>query len=389
MITGIIMPPYCPPQAWLTADALFWWIRSQPNPQALLRVTGLTVPAGTPTALNDPTAQTVIGQHGVDMGTFTGGQLTGGLWLNYERCFGLEASGFYLADNTRTQNVNANMDTGLPILGRPFFDVNTGMESASPVSVVGLQTGDMTLVTKSRLFGGEANFLSLISSSTEDVRMTLLYGARYLNLTESMDITTNTFLLPGGAGLGLILFQGAPIAPPQGVSILDSFKTQNQFIGGQVGFRVEWFGDRWYFKGQGEVALGSIQQAVTINGSTALLSSQGGTVLATAPGGFLALASNSGQHNQTAFSVLPSLQAQLAYELIPNSCWLDLGYTFLAVTNTVRPGMTIDRNLNLAQAPAQIGVVVAGAGPANAPTVLFHEQTFWAHGISVGLRFTY
>jgi hypothetical protein len=384
------MPPYCPPQAWVNADYLLWWLRSQPNPQALLRSTGVVPVAGTPTAMDDPVAQTVVGGRPINMNAFSGGKLTAGLWFNYERCFGFEGSGFYLGENSSLQRASSDPNTGLPILGRPYFDVNLGAESASPVSFPALLAGDLSVVSRTRLYGGEGNFLHLISSSTEDTRISVMFGGRYLNLTESMDITSDVNLLPNAVGLGLLQYQGNPLVPPQGLRVLDTFRTQNQFIGGQVGFRTEWFGSCWYAKIQGEFAVGTVQQTLNISGLTSLVNSPGGGAVSQAPGGFFAQRSNSGQFTRNPTGVLPSMEAQFAYELVPNFCWFDVGYSFLAMTNAIRPGLTIDRQLNLTQAPSIITLgLPQPVTQVQRPAPLFGEQTFWAHGLSIGLRFTY
>jgi len=392
ILSGILAPPWVPPVAWVRADALLWWIREQPDPQALLRISSLTSAPGfigQPTALNDPIAQTVLGQNSISMGSFGGGRLTAGFWFDYERSFGVEANGFFLSQNSTSQQAGSDPNTGMPILGRPFYDVNLGMESASPVSSLGSQAGNMIVTVNSQMQGGEANLLKVISSSTEDVRLIFMCGGRFLNLTEQMQITSNTNLVPNSAEG--VTFLGQPLTPPQGLSMVDTFKTQNQFVGGQVGFRVEWWGEYWYLRAQGEVALGSLIQSININGSTSLLSSPGGTVLNQAPGGFLAQPSNIGTFDRTVTSVMPSLECQLGYQLCPHF-WLDLGYSFLAMTKTVRPGLEIDHDLNLTQAPYVLPVPLAGA-PAvtnvNRPTALFNDQTFWAHGLSLGLRLTY
>ncbi len=62
------------------------------------------------------------------------------------------------------------------------------------------------------------------------------------------------------------------------------------------------------------------------------------------------------------------------------------------MTKTVRPGLELDRELNLTQAPYVLPIPPAGT-PApstiNRPAVQWNDQTFWAHGLSLGLRITY
>ncbi len=279
ILSGILMPPCLPPVAWIRAEGLLWWIRDQPDPQALLRTSGLNSPfgfTGQSTALNDPIAQTIIGQNNIAMGSFGGGRVTAGFWFDYDRSVGVEANGFFLTQNSTTLSAGSDPNSGLPILGRPYYDATTGQETAQPVSSFAALAGNMTVTVNSQVQGGEANLLKVISSSTEDLRLILMCGGRYLNLTENMDITSNSFLVPGSAVMAT--FQGTPLVPTQGLSIVDTFKTQNQFVGAQIGFRTEWWGSTWYLRAQGEFAVGSLQQNQTINGNTSLLSGPGGTV---------------------------------------------------------------------------------------------------------------
>lgn len=105
ILSGILMPPCLPPVAWIRAEGLLWWIRDQPDPQALLRTSGLNSPfgfTGQSTALNDPIAQTIIGQNNIAMGSFGGGRVTAGFWFDYDRSVGVEANGFFLTQNSTT-----------------------------------------------------------------------------------------------------------------------------------------------------------------------------------------------------------------------------------------------------------------------------------------------
>jgi Putative beta barrel porin-7 (BBP7) len=64
-----------------------------------------------------------------------------------------------------------------------------------------------------------------------------------------------------------------------------------------------------------------------------------------------------------------------------------VGYDFLYLSNAVRPGDQIDRELNPTQIP--VNGSTGGLVGAPRPTFNFHETDFWAQGIRFGvaLRF--
>ena len=59
---------------------------------------------------------------------------------------------------------------------------------------------------------------------------------------------------------------------------------------------------------------------------------------------------------------------------------LNVGYTFLAWSNVVRPGDQIDRVANISQIPPPVGPGTL-MGPAN-PAFNFKDSFFWAQGIN-------
>ncbi len=381
-----------PPQLWVQTDMLIWWMRSQPNPQPLLKNSGFAVLGGNPTVLNDPAAGSLLGQNNVPLGVFIGGRLTIGYWLDYDRRCGLEASAFVLGQNGALLRLASDKVTGEPApgMGRPFFDAARGVESIFPISLPGLLAGGFSDSINSKLWGVELNGITVLSGPPEERRLSLLWGARYVNLSESMLITSNTNLLPGAFGLGFFQFQGQTLLPPQGLTLVDFFKTRDQFAGPQVGLRGEWYHDHWYLKAQAELAIGPTLQSLRISGETLFMSASPlyGSVLGYAPGGFFAQPSNLGAFNHTVFSVVPSVNVQASYEFLPQ-VWGDVGYSFLAMTDVVRPGLALDRVIALAQSPYQLGLVAPPSVPQARPGVLFGHQGLLAQGLSVGLRITW
>jgi Putative beta barrel porin-7 (BBP7) len=378
------------PIAWADFDYLHWWIKNGPSPA--LVTTAATVPTdGTfPGALGATGTQVLFDSSNLNYHDFNGGRLTAGLWLDYDRTLGFEASGFLF--EKKTVNFSAASDVnGNPLLAQPFFDVTMNAETAAFISFPTAFAGNITISSTSRMGGADANFFKPIVD-VDGLRLEGLAGFRYFNLSESLLMNTTTGIA-AIAGVGVppgvqppLFFLGTPLAFPQQLNIVDSFATRSAFYGGQIGIKGRWsFLDRWYLKGDMEVALGAVQHTVDINGSTSVLAAPGGPVTATTTGGIFAV-NNIGHYDFTRFAALPSGEIKLGFDLFPN-CSVEVGFGGLYLTNAVRPGSFIEHDLNPGTVP---GFVSFGATPTT-PATPFHltTTTFWAEGISVGMLIAY
>jgi len=84
--------------------------------------------------------------------------------------------------------------------------------------------------------------------------------------------------------LGVIGFNGESILAPATVSVLDSFKTRNDFYGGQVGATLDFHPGKWCFLTVGSrVAFGNTHETLNTLGSTTLVQ---GTSVRTANAAF-------------------------------------------------------------------------------------------------------
>ena len=73
--------------------------------------------------------------------------------------------------------------------------------------------------------------------------------------------------------------------------------------------------------------------------------------------------------------------------LVTGSDFHNAGYDAIYLSNVVRPGSAIDRNIN----PTQNPFFVPGTptGTLLPPPATFHETSFWAHGVQFGLEVRY
>lgn len=353
------------------AEYLLWGLRAQNFP--VLVTTG---PAGGTGILGAPGTVVLFGGDAVSHGAYHGGRFTLGFWCDPEQCWGIEGSYFALGE----KSVRFQADSGtFPLLTRPFFDVNNGVEAVQITAAPGLATGVVTIDAPSKLQGAELNLRCNLCCSCVG-NLDFLVGSRWLDLQESLNITENVTVDPNVDPA--LLPPG--VLPGDQALVVDEFSTRNQFYGMQVG--LDWerrLHPRWVFNLRPKFGVGVTRQTVTINGFQAVTRAAGGQDFFV--GGLLALPSNIGKFTRTRFSVTSEINLNLGYE-VTDSLTLFAGYSFLYWSNVLRPADQIDRSLNINQIPNFRRSPNAGT---LRPVVPFRETGVFAHGLNVGLEYRY
>jgi hypothetical protein len=315
----------------------------------------------------------------IDYEERSGGRFTLGYWFDRCQNYGIEGSGFFLAERSVHFTASGTGAAGTPFLSRPFVNAVTGNEAIQIVAAPGMSSGSVTVTSSSELWGAELNGIINLGRCglcnwglLGPGRLDLLVGGRYAQLKENLEILENPTLISGpGAGTSFI--------------VDDRFHTRNQFGGGQLGLRREWCWQRWSLDVTGKVALGETHQEVDINGST-IITPPGGPSRAFT-GGLLALPTNIGSFSRDRFSVMPELGVNVGYQFTPHIRGF-VGYSLLYWTNVARPGDQIDLTVNTSQVPRFNGGTGTLVGPAR-PAFTFHDTDFWAQGVNVGLEIKY
>ena len=382
--------PVCPPPCkhecfWITGNFLMAW--AKPASVGPLLTTGFVGVGGfggdtIPGALGQPSTSILAGNDKVNFNLIPGFEIGGGIWLDRDNHFSLEASGFYLP--LAHQNSFFQSDSGgNPLLTRPIINANTGQEESLIVSFPGLVAGDIGITNSLTLWGAEING-RCYKCCGKYFQLQGLAGVRYLNLVETLRIDEDLVpLVPlGGSGL---TFLANEVDPPNTISTHDSFRTANQFTGFQLGGALKFENERFFFDVHAKAAVGVNQQSADISG-TSLLLGPGGNILSVAPGGVLALPSNIGSHHRSAVSVLPEGGFTAGVNLC---CWCRFvaGYNFLYLNNVLRPTTSVERIVNPGQVPTDQDFGATG-GPGR-PSFQFHEEGFWVHMFSIGVEFHY
>ncbi len=342
-----------PHDEWVRAEALLWWTRGSHIPPLLT-----TSPDGTSSTqagvLNQPGTEVLLGNQRLNNDFRAGGRISFGTWLDESDSFGIEFAYLGLGQST-DQFISTS--PGSPILARPFFNADTGVEDAHLIAYPNLLQGSFSAVSTSNFQVAECLMRWAIARGC-GYRIELLGGYRFQQLAEGLDIADTS-----SAG-----------APSSTIQISDQFHTRNDFNGGELGIAIERRLCRWSLESNLKLALGDTHSRIDINGSTT-------TAAGVFSGGLLALPSNMGAHNADQFSVIPELSMTLGYNL---TCHLraTLGYTFIYWSNVSRPGDQIDLNVSPSQFPPP-------TASSEKPAFVQHTSDFWAQGVNVGLDYRF
>lgn len=351
------------------------WMLDPMNTPALVT----TSPAGTPQAqagvLGNPTTTTLFGGEINDQFR-SGFRVQGGWYVDPSRYWGIGGD-YYQLFNGGDTFAASTADNA--ILARPFYDIVAGRERANLVSFPAVADGDLAIDTETKLrsFGLhiQADALNapgaqsqIASDCAREPRLDWILGYRNVRLEDRIAFTENIVsLLP---------------APNNGtLNLNESFKTENTFQGIEIGAIREVPFGRFWFETVTKVALGTNAQKVIINGSTVLTEAG---VPATYPGGLLTQRSNIGTFERDQFCLVPELGATLGFHVTPRFS-VNVGYSFVYISNVVRAGDQIDRDLNPGLIPIEVNPLT---GPLR-PQFLFRQGDFFAHGVTAGadLRF--
>lgn len=361
----------CPKRAWIEGEYLMWWVQRGPLPVPVATTSG-------PAALGIVgvgDTRGLRGRESFEYGPVSGLRLTGGLWFDDDNRFGLRGGAFLFEHRQDGFTINSR-DAGLPLLARPFFDTTTQLQNSRLIAFPGGSRGQLDVVSGSRLWGAEVGGV-YNPSEPGGVRVMYLGGFRYLDLAEDVEAFDSSNLF---SPLVTTTFNQRGAMGPATTSIADRIATRNQFYGGQVGALVGYTHGAFDLDVTGKVALGSMHQVVSRDGMSSL------TGAGTVPGGFFVLASNRGRMARNHFAVVPEVNVKLSLRLCEYAK-VTLGYSYLFVSDTVRPGDQLDAQLNPTLLP--LSPTFGQTGGTARPAPLFNRGTFSAHGFNVGLNLSY
>ncbi len=357
----------------LRGEYLGWWMDPMQTPPLVT-----TSPTGTPqnqAAFNGGASTRTLFGGEINDEYRSGVRVQGGWYVDPSRYWAIGGDYYQLFGEGDTFSADSTTN---PILGRPFFDIVNARETAQLLSFPGLATGGVNVNTDTQLrsFGihlqadalnAPGSVSQIASSCAREPRLDVLVGYRYVSLEDEIHVIENLrSLTPAATGT---------------INLRDSFETENDFQGIEVGAIREIPMGRFWFETKTKVAVGTNAQKVRINGSTQLVEAG---VPATFTGGLLAQRSNIGIYERDEFAVVPELSATLGWHLTPRFS-LTAGYTFVYFSNVVRAGDQIDTDLNPGLIPIEDDPL---NGPLR-PRFVFRQNDFFAQGITVGGDFRF
>lgn len=365
-----------PQDGWVSLEYLNWW-------QDGMRLPPLVTTSSTGTARGDagvlgqPTTSTLFGGNKILDDAFDGGRLRFGIWL--DRCHSWGVGGEYFNIGLESESFSQT-STGAPILARPFFNTQTGLNDSELVAFPGVVSGTVSVRASSELTGGGFNFRRL-RCCQEGCKSWLfcgckghfcsrsetLLGYRYLQLDENVSIREDLV--------------STDTSNPGSFDIVDEFDTRNQFNGIDLGWKYRMTRGYWTYDAMLRLGIGNTRQTVRINGQT-VITDPANPPAQTLTGGLLAQTSNIGTYKQNEFSVIPEFSANIGYQLTDH-LRATAGYTFLYWSNVVRPGDHISTDLNPNQLPPEADPFVGVRRPGFA----FDTTDYWAQGLSYGLEY--
>lgn len=395
-ITGADKP------VWIEGEYLLWKIKKNPLPVPLVTQGSLSDPITG--ALGQPGTKIKLGKQHIEMGWMNGFRMTAGSWLTSSQQIGLEISYLLLPTKTRKKSLHTSGEIGSPSYAVPIYDV-TGLWGLNGVpgesiyllpgpldTTPGFQ-GDFNLKLSSQFQGAELNCIYRLAKR-HLFFLNALTGFRWLQLREHLKFRISTHTVPNFPF-------GFSFANTQ-----DSFKTDNNFYGGQIGIGAGYTNRRFDLKGTLQAGLGAVLETIRINGTAKtsdgnLFYETKNTANETLKGGIFAQKTNIGNHRRQIFAAVVDANIQASLKILP---YLELGagYSFLWISALTRPGKQIDRKINptltaLAdasratvgsqQAPTPFGM----PGPAQPkqgakrPKFSSNNSDFWVQGLTVGV----
>jgi hypothetical protein len=364
-----------PQDGWVSLEFLGWRTDGLGLPPLVTTSTNPSISRPQAGVLTDPTTQILFGGNEVLTDEFEGGRLKFGVWLDRAHTWGFGAELFEIG--TESVAFGATSD-GNPILARPFFNTETGVEDAGIVAYPSVASGRVAAAAASRFRGAAINFRRLRScdegcskllffgqSGDFCSRTEAIFGLRFLELEEAVAIEENML--------------STDVTTPGSLAISDRFDTRNRFDGIDLGWSYRRVRGFWSVDTMLRLAIGNTRQTVTIRGRTTVNDPTNTPPVQTLPGGLLTQTSNIGTFQQDEFAVVPEFNLNLAYQLT-SRFKISLGYTAIYWSNVVRPGDHMSRDIN----PNLFPPPPASFSGTQRPAFAFDPTDYWAQGINFG-----
>ena len=318
---------------------------------------------------------TLLGNSTVDYGSMNGFKVAAGGFFG-DSNVGLELDGMYLG--RKAVNASAGPSSAT-VIGRPFFDPTTRQENSVVVAAPGAFNGGVQMSSALEAYSFEVNPFFRVAQGGA-VTIDLITGFRYFQHAETLNIYSGSTLQAGGVSA----FNGFGIAAPGTILVHDRFGAHTTFYGANLGAKLSFGRNRLFVDLTGKVAIGGVDQRVSVDGSTNVLSGGGFVAPASTSGGFLTAGGNLGERRESRFAVLPEGNAQIGFQL---TSWANIfaGFQVSYLNTVARPGEQLNRNIAASSLPSSPNYTRT-AGQRTATIV---DSDFFLYGFNFGATLSF
>ncbi len=363
-------------RSWVSAEYLVWATQGQSVPPLVTMS-----PAGTAVSdigvIGKPGTEIVFGGGGVDGIMRSGARVSGGYWFTPRQEQGIEAS--WVGLETATESQVFTTIGGAPWIALPYDDAGT-MQPAAVVPVAGMPVTPADILEQQVAAAITTQFGSVNVSYKRNLldkenfhRRYMLAGYRYVMLDDRLSVESGSIVSTGGG------------YPALGYYTTDSFRTFNQFNGGELGLVERWWRDRWSLQVLGKAAIGATTIGTGIGGSTMTTSQADAASAPTVTGSFgngvLAQPTNAG-NTKAFFAGVGEFGVSADYAFY-SQFRVNVGYSLIYWTTVGRVGDQVDTSVN----PSQFN----GGSLSDPVAPVFDLSTtgFWAQGVNVGFEYQF
>lgn len=372
---------------WGSLDFLLWQPRSFLNDYPYI-TSSAVADLG---VVGRSTTQTLASERNLTFGTASGFRITWGMAFDESGSTGFELSG--LLTETRGKGVGVSSNgAGFPLVAIPFFDNEAQQQGSFILSAPGISSGAAWVSAHSQAWGAEGNLVYNAFGGGDSGALTLLVGARYFEVEESLQIDTRSSAFgvpPIGPGSSQFVggggnFGGSNFAAPFVVTTTDRVRTFNEFYAGQIGFRGDMTYGRLSLGLSTKAAAGINRQRVEIFGESILTS---GGVANIQPGGIFNNVQDLVRARKDRFAYMVDAGLNLGYN-VTDRFRVNVGYNFIYMSRVLRPYSNTPQNLNPSLIP--VSPTFTG-GPQGNPLArdVFNDTDYWLQGVSFGFQFSF
>ena len=287
-------------------------------------------------------------------------------WLDDCQTYGIGARAWGIISNSQDQTItNGGNSTGIS-----FFNTSLNQPDTYIVNLdrgpFGKNVGTIGVRNDLDVYSGELYGRALLLGDRCN-RVDLIGGYTYLRFDTGYRLSSS-------------IVDGWTDAPPPvttTTTIVDHFITKNEFNGGHVGLQSNITRGRVGFGLMGKVAMGNMSSTSTISGTYEQI-----PPLPSKPdfqnSGLFAQSSNIGTISRNAFTFIPEMNARMRYSI--GRFQLGVGYTMIMLPEVAVAASQVDTNVDA------LGII---APPPVAPVNRFNTESFFLHGIDLGVTYTF